>query len=195
MEEFHAPIPYSFRLARTGMAFAYGGVLHPFSTNHNLTFDTVSCPEEAVPLNRREGAIFMSAAYACADPNAWCYVSPMTLRTFISYCTLSFSKPVQSSPFKLFSLATPLLADRLSQGLLLGSCICMALTLMNMTGKWNVSETLLAVMSGLVGKSVSLRGNSRHLLLYTAWLLFIGFVSLGYTNLAAEHRHCPKDPA
>ena len=65
----------------------------------------------------------------------------------------------------------------------MGSCIGIALTLMKMTEQWNLVEALLAVISGLVGKSQRRSGNARHLLLYAIWLLVIGFISMSYTNV------------
>ena len=42
---------------------------------------------------------------------------------------------------------------------------------------------LLAVLSGLVGSSLSLSGHSSYLLLYVTWLLVSGFISMTYTTL------------
>ena len=180
-----AMLDYSFRLAHTDAAHAYAGLLHSFHTVHNFTFDTVDCPKEGGgPRERPEGKIHTRVTYACQNPYAWCHVSPMVLHGFASYCTVSFSKSVQPGSFKLFTLAAPFAADPMAQLLLMVSCICMALTLMKARGHyWNAIETLLAVFSGLVGKSQTLNGNSLHMLLYATWLLVIGFISMSYTKV------------
>ena len=175
---------FSFRLAHRYLAYAYGGIFHPFYTVHNFTFDTVDCNKYAEELEMPPGGVIhMLGADTCYRPAAWCHIPPMVLSTFDSLCSLSFSKSVQPDPFTLSSLAAPFTADRMAQLLLLGSCMCMALTLLKTTGKWDILEALLAVMSGIVGKSLSLRGDSQYVVLYATWLLAIGFISIGYTNV------------
>ena len=100
----------SFRRAHEHPVYAYAAILQRFYTAHNFTFDTRNCPTEGGGYAKRlQGMIHAERAYPCEDSYAWYYVSPMVLSRFGSYCTLSFSMPVQPGSFKLFSLASPLL--------------------------------------------------------------------------------------
>ena len=94
---------FSFRLAHTYMAYAYGGIFHPmYITVHNFTFDIVDCEKYGEKLAKHQGGVIhMLGAYASYRPDALCHITPMVLSNFDSFCTLSFSRSVQLASFKL----------------------------------------------------------------------------------------------
>ena len=175
----HILIPFSYRATHRDTTHAFAGILHAFYTTHNLTFDLSEswvCEEHSQCPN---GVISMLTSWSCLNLIEGCYVGPLSLSRFDYFRTLWFSRPKRPQPFKLSILASPLMCDRLlAAWLLLSSSVCMSLILMKkMNDEWLVTEALLQVFSGLLGKSVSSSGNSRQLLWYAAWLLLVGMVN------------------
>ena len=176
--------PFTFRSAHSNLVFGFQGLLHPFSAENNVTFDEVVCPTVGGPTGREVSYMHVMASYHCDLSTDECRQLPMSLYRFNFAHTLSFTKPTQPGPLKLPSLAAPFRLDLRAAAGLLGSSICTALVLIAlMVGKAGITETLLSVFSGLVGKSLVPRENPRALPWYTMWLLLIGFISISYTNV------------
>ena len=97
--------------------------------------------------------------------------------------TVSFSKQRQPGQVKLSSPTAPFEQDTAATVILVASCLCVTLVLMKSAGNCNAVEVSLSVHSGLMGQSLSPKGNSRGLLIYGMWLLLILFISISYTNI------------
>ena len=118
-----------------------------------------------------------------ADCNNTCFLPPLSLASFQYFSILSFSQPTQTKPFDLSSVTAPFGGDLCAVVVTACGSISMVVILVRLSGKWDVFQISLAVLAGIVGKSGNGRGNFRFQLCYSIWLLFVGFTSLGYTNV------------
>ena len=155
--------PFIFRSAHSHPVFAIRGVLHAFSTAHNVSFEVVDCPVTGLPPGRgHESYIYMLGTHHPGKDDS--YQPPLSLHKFDFCRTLTFSKPTQSDPFTLSSLAAPFHLDHTGAIAVLGSSICTTLVLIAlMADKSGTDEAFLAVFSGLVGKSLLSTANKRAL--------------------------------
>ena len=178
-------VMYSFRTARKHPHLAFAGLLLLFNTAHNFTFDTVDCPIDGFPEEYMKGVIRMEGVVRCYDRSNDndCYVPPLRLFEYHYYCTLSFSQPSGMIPVVFSSLAIPVNHEPFAGLLLVGTSIALTLLLVGLSGKWNVFEVSLSVFAGLIGKSWIAHQGRRYELCYLCWLLLVGFISWGYTNV------------
>ena len=111
------------------------------------------------------------------------YMVSVSLSGFVHFRTILFPKPSLSEPNSLPSLRAPL-SDHIATIVFLGSLICTSTTLMMLRGKlWNAADTLPLLVSGMIGQSFGMAGNSRFLAVYTIWLLLTCFISITYTKI------------
>ena len=174
---------YSLRSAHAHIDSTLGGLLFLFSTRHNFTFDTLEWRGGSGRAGRSEGVIIMSIHYQPEDDHD-CYLPPMPFADSGFTSTLSFSQPPQTKPFELLSIAAPFSHDLELKLVLASASIIMILILLLLSGSWNVAEVSLCVLAGLVGKSLTpTTQRFPCVLCYAIWLLFVGFTSMGYTNV------------
>ena len=174
---------YSLRKAHENAYFAFGGILFYLKTAHNFTFDAV----KQVPLRERsserpEGVISMGISWNCHSLTE-CLLPPLPLNHFGFFRTFSISQPTQTDPFDLSCVAAPFHRHHVTAVMLATASIALTLTFFLLTGKWNLVETSLAALAGLIGKSWDGMKEFRAELYYSFWLLMVGFVSMGYTNV------------
>ena len=122
------------------------------------------------------------SSYSCEDYHE-CYIPPLTFTASSHHCTLSFSKPDQRRPFDLSSLAGPFGLDYVALLMLATTSIFLSVILVRLSGTWNVTEISFSVLAGLIGQSVNGSRGIRYELCYWLWLICVGFLSMGYTNV------------
>ena len=173
---------YSFRTAHVHEHFAFGSLLFLFHAVHIFTFDTMFWLLSGKPAGRQEGFIGMLSSHYCKDYHE-CYIPPLPFAGSNYFSTLSFSKPEQRKPFDLSSLAAPFGLDYMAELMLATVSSFFTLIIVRLSGKWNIVKIALSVLSGLVGQSFNASRGIQYELCYSLWLLSVGFLSMGYTNV------------
>ena len=99
---------------------AFGGMLDGYMGAHNFTFDTQYVLPQATDdfLSQGKGILaFGAQIYSRFGPSYNGYVSSRVLYHFHHFTTIWFSKPTQPEPFKLSSLAAPLMNDKIENSI------------------------------------------------------------------------------
>ena len=177
--------PYSLREARRqAWHVAFVGIFDPFIALHNFTFDTIGKEAQAAMIRNNTATMRMSIKF---ENNGIQYQSPtLSLFGFNHYHSYFFTTITQSDPARLSSVTAPF--SDLAGALILLTLLALTTTMLllalgNRRCFWDTPETALLVVSGLVGQSWSMNGNSRFLLFYISWLFLAGFISIMYTNI------------
>ena len=176
---------YSLREARRrSWHVAFVGIFDPFIALHNFTFDTIGAEEQAALI--RNSTATMSMAIKFENNGVQVHSPTVNLHGFNHYHSYYFTTTTQPDPARLSSLMAPF-SDLAGALLLLTlSALTTTMLLMALGARrcfWDTPETVLLVVSGLIGHSWSTNGNSRFLLFYICWLFLAGFISIMYTNI------------
>ena len=178
-------IPFSFRAAHENWESALASLFDSLIAKHNFTLDFATCAGISYGPTSR-AIVRMSSTFVCTGPLYQCYIFPLSLFRFEYFRTVFFSRSIQPGSYSLFSLQAPF-SHPFTALLLLGTSICVSITLAIVSKSRDITAAFLSIFSGLLGKSLSISDYPKSANFYLFWLLLAGVVSVTYTNILQSY--------